>query len=101
MTQTEHVHAICCRLEVDDVISGLSIMTIQGCAMVRFEGANFSTFRDFPKRSFCDSKVGDGSDGTNVTCSRWEVAADDVISGNDVDTFRYYACVNLRVAIFR
>ena len=31
-------------------------------------------------------------------CCRLEVD-DDVISGKDVHAFRYYACVNLRVAI--
>ena len=35
----------------------------------------------------------------NAICSRPEVA-DVVISGEDVEAFRYYACVNLLVAIF-
>ena len=35
----------------------------------------------------------------NAICSRPEVA-DDNISGKDVDTFRYYAFVAMRVAIF-
>ena len=87
-TKNEHVCAICCRLEVDDdVISSENIKTTQGYAVVNFECGSFSTFRDFPKRSFCDAEVGDGSGGMNAICIRWEVA-DHVISGNDVDTFR-------------
>ena len=67
--------------------------------MVNFEGASFSTFRDIPKRSFCDGEVGDDSGGMSAICSQPEVA-DDVISSIDVDTFLYYASVNLRVAKF-
>ena len=65
--------------------------------VVNFEDASFSTFRDFPKRSFCHSEVSDGSSGINVIFSRLE-AVDDDISGTDVDTFCCYACVNLWVA---
>ena len=53
----------------------------------------------FEKKSFPDAKVGGGAGGTNTICSRPEVA-DDVISGTDVDTFRFYACVNLWVYSF-
>ena len=53
--------------------------------MVNLEGASFSTFRNFPKRSFCDGDVVDGSCGINAICSRPEVVYD-VISGRDVDT---------------
>ena len=53
----------------------------------------------FSKISFCHGEVGDGSGGMNAICSRLEVA-DDVISGIHVDTFRYYICVSLLVAIF-
>ena len=55
--------------------------------MINFEGASFSTFRDIPKRSFCDSEIGDGSGGINAICSRPGVAGD-IISDND-NTFRY------------
>ena len=82
MTQNEHVHAICCRLEVDDdVTSGGNIES------VHCEGAIFSTFWDFPTRSFCG---GDGSGCMDEICSRPEVA-DDGISGTDVDTFQFQA----------
>ena len=89
MTKTEHVYAICYRLEVDDnVISGSNIRTVQSYLVLHFKGAVFSTFRDVPKRSFCDSEIGDGSSGMNVICNRPEVA-DDVISGKVVDNFLY------------
>ena len=52
----------------------------------------------FQKDHF-DGRVGDGSGGMNAICSRPDVA-DDVISGNDIATFRCYAYVNLRVAMF-
>ena len=81
-----NVYAICCRLEEGgDVISGRIIKSIQGYVLVNFKGASFSTFRDFPKRSFCDGEIGDGS--MNVICSRPEEAYD-VIAGKDVDKFR-------------
>ena len=67
--------------------------------VVHFEGSIFSTFRDIPKRSFCDGEIGDGNGGMNAICNQPE-EADNVISGEAVDTFRYYASVNLRVAIF-
>ena len=77
MNQNEHFYAIFfCRPEAgDDVV-------------VNFEGTKFITFRDLSKRSFCDGEVGDGSGDTNAICSRPEVA-DNVISGTDVDSFRY------------
>ena len=79
--------AICCRLEVDDdVISSRNVKTIEGYNMANFEAACACSIRDSPKRLFCDG-------------DRPEVA-NDIISGTDVDTFRCYACVNLRVAIF-
>ena len=49
-----------------------------------FGEASFSTFRDFPERSFCDGEVSDGSGSINAICSRPEVA-DDVVSGTDVN----------------
>ena len=58
-----------------------------------------SSFRDFTKRSFYDGEVGGDCGDVNAICSRPEVA-DDVFSGEDVDTFRSYAFVNLWVAIF-
>ena len=40
MTQNEHVYVICCRPEVtDDVISGGNVTTIEGYAVLNFEGA--------------------------------------------------------------
>ena len=100
MTRNEQVYAICCRMEVgDEIISGRNIKTIQGYTAVNFEDATVLS-NIFQKCSFCDSEVGDDSGGMNAICSRPEVA-DKVVSGTDVDTFRYYACVDLRVAIFR
>ena len=66
---------------------------------MHFEDAGYSTFTDFPKRSFCHGEVGDGSVGMNAICSQPEVG-DDVIYSRDVDTFRCYACVNLWAASF-
>ena len=40
----------------DDVISSLNVKTIKGHVVVNFEVANSSSFRDFPKRSFCGGK---------------------------------------------
>ena len=55
--------------------------------MVNFEVASSSNVRDFSKRSFCDGEVGDGSGGVKAICSRPKVA-DDVISGEDAETFQ-------------
>ena len=65
--------------------------------MVNFEIEK--SFRDIPKRSFCNSEIVDGSGGMNAICSRLKVA-DGVISGRDVDTFRFDAYVNLWIASF-
>ena len=46
-----------------------------------------------------NSEISDGSGCMKATCTRPEIA-DNVMSGEDIDTFRYYACVNLWVAIF-
>ena len=44
MTQNEHVYAMCCRPEVaGDVISGEDVKTIESCAVLNFEIANFSS----------------------------------------------------------
>ena len=41
MTQNEHVHAICCRLEVAyDVLSSENIRTIEGYALLNFEATS-------------------------------------------------------------
>ena len=97
MIQNEHVYAICCRTEVDDdVISVLSVKTIEDYIVIHFEVASSSSFRDFPKRLFCDGEVGDGRGGVNKIHSRPEVA-DDVISCEDAETDREYVCINLCV----
>ena len=47
MTQSEHVYAICCRPEVAcDVISSENVNTVEGYAVLKFEDASFSSFRD-------------------------------------------------------
>ena len=51
MTKNEHVYAICYRLEVaGDVISGENFRTVEGYALLYFEVANFSSFRDIQKQ---------------------------------------------------
>ena len=81
MTQNEHVYAICYRPKVgDDVVSGRNVKTILSHIVVTLKVASSTSFRDFPKRLFCDGEVGDGSGGMNAICSLPEVAGD-VISG--------------------
>ena len=47
MTQNEHVYASCCRPEVaGDVISGENVNTIERYALLNFEAASFSSFRE-------------------------------------------------------
>ena len=47
MTQNEHVYAICCRPGVaGDVISSINVKTIECYAVLNFEVASFSSFRD-------------------------------------------------------
>ena len=53
MTQNEHVYAICCGLELADVVtSGKIITTIEGYEVLNFEVTNFSSFRDIQTKSF-------------------------------------------------
>ena len=71
MTKNEHVYVIFYRPEVDDdVVSGRNVNTIEGYIVANFEVAGSSSFRDFPKRLFCASEVGDSSVGVNAICSR-------------------------------
>ena len=61
MTQSEPVYAICCRLEVaGDVISSENVKAIEGYAVLNFEVASFSSFRDIPPKSFRDGEGGGG-----------------------------------------
>ena len=61
MTQNEHVYAICCRAEVDgDVISGENVKTAAGYAVLNFEVASFSSFRNIKKKSFRGGGGGGG-----------------------------------------
>ena len=53
---------------------------------LNFDVASLGSFRDFPKISFCDGEVGGGSGGVITNFSRPETA-DDVIFGQDVETF--------------
>ena len=49
MTKNEHIRTICCRPEVaGDPISGenVQIITIEGYALLNFEAASISTFRE-------------------------------------------------------
>ena len=54
------------------------------------EIASFSSFREFPKRLFCDGEVGEESGGVNAIWCRPEVV-DDVISCEDADIFQAYS----------
>ena len=48
---TEHVYAICCRLEVDcDIVAGRKVKTVLGYIVVNFELAISSSFRDIPQK---------------------------------------------------
>ena len=60
MTQNEHVCAIYCLLEVNcDVISGRTVKTVMGYAVVNIEVASFSNFLDIlPPKSFRDDGGG-------------------------------------------
>ena len=50
MTQNEDVYAICCGPEVAcDVISGGNVNHVEGYAVLNFEVASFSCFRDIQK----------------------------------------------------
>ena len=52
MTQIEHVYAICCRPEAaGDVISGENVKTLEGHALLYFEAASVSSFRENKKIS--------------------------------------------------
>ena len=68
--------------------------------MVVFEVASCSSSRDIPKQLFCNGEVCDGSGGVNAICSRPEVT-DDVIFGEDAETFQEYVCIHLWVAMFK
>ena len=58
MVQNEHIYVICCRLEVaGDVISGENEKTIEGYAVLNFEVASFSSFRDVPKNHFVTAEA--------------------------------------------
>ena len=62
MTKHQLVYAICCRPEVDsNVISGGSVKTIEGYAVLNFEVAGLSIFRDIPPKSFRDGGGGGGA----------------------------------------
>ena len=53
MTQTEYVYAICCRPEVaGDDNSGENVKTIQRYALLNFEAASFSSFRENHNQPF-------------------------------------------------
>ena len=53
MTQNKHVYVICCRSKVaGNVISGESIKTIEGYALLNFEAASVSIFRENQNQPF-------------------------------------------------
>ena len=63
MIQKEYVYAICWRVEeTGDVFSSASVKTIEGYAMLNFEVAIFSSFRDI-KNKIRDGGVGSGGGG--------------------------------------
>ena len=53
MIQNEHVYAICSRQEgAGDVNSGENVKTAESYAVLNFEAAGFSNFRENPNQSF-------------------------------------------------
>ena len=64
MTQNEHVYAICCRREVAGyVLPGRNVKTTECYAVLEFEVASFSRFRDIQKTSFRDGDERGGGHG--------------------------------------
>ena len=63
MTQNERVYTICCRPEVaGDVLSGANVKSIEGYALLTYEFANSSNFRDIKKNYFVTAQVADIDD---------------------------------------
>ena len=63
--KSEHVYAICCRPGVaGDVISGENVKTIDGYAVLNFEVASFSSFRDI-ENHFVTEAAADIDDSIN------------------------------------
>ena len=56
MTQNEHVCAICCRLEVADIISGQNIKAVEGYVVVCFGAARLNSFQDI-KTFYVDDSI--------------------------------------------
>ena len=53
MAQNEHVYAICCRPEAaGDIVSGEEVKTVEGYALLNFETANISSFRENQNQPF-------------------------------------------------
>ena len=53
MTQNEDVYAICCQPEVaGDVISGATVKTIEGYAVLNFEIASIRSFQENHNQPF-------------------------------------------------
>ena len=71
--------------------------TIEGYVAQNCEVTSSISFQYIPKISFCDGEVGHDSSDVNAICSRPEVL-DDIIYGEDVETFMHYPDVNLRDA---
>ena len=60
MTQNEHVYTICYRIEVaGDIISCANLKTTEGYALLNFEAASSSSFRENQNRAFAEC-VADG-----------------------------------------
>ena len=63
MKQNEHVYTICRRPEVGgDAISGESVKTIEGYAVLNFEVASSNSFRDIKKNHFVTAAAADIDD---------------------------------------
>ena len=66
MTQNEHAYVIWCRPEVvNDVISGENVKTVEGYAVLNFEVASSSNFRDIKKNYFVTAAEADIDDSIN------------------------------------
>ena len=58
MTQNEYVYAVCCRPEVaGGVISSENVKTLEVYAVLNFEVASFSSFRDIKKNHFVTADI--------------------------------------------
>ena len=76
-------------MRYDGFISGRNVKTTEDHIGVDFKLPALAVSEIFKNDCFVDGEVGNGSRGVNAICSRPK-AADDVISGEDAETFQEY-----------